>query len=879
MKSYVRQTVFSLFVLLAFQLVAAAQNGTLRLIVAGRELPGNVKGEQRGTRTFLPVAPIARELGYTIEFDATAETIRVRRAGIEAEFVKQTGEVRENGVTAIAVPLASEISFSSAALDALTLPIEAVAPLLDASIFVDKAKNSVRIEPRDAGTAVSASERGKFEIGGLNYNYNSTFFNGSFYQNLNLTSSGRIGGGVYQSNLNFIGGSRYGLFNFYSGNFTFKRKQGDEFQAGDLAVLNSELQFMNTPTRGASYARPIFGDHGKIAVYGGRSSSGVRNDIFTSFSEFAAPRRKGEAPTIPFDTTLSGVRFGYSPEKLKNNRVGVNGWYFSGGAVYFNGAANKGLMLDAAARYASKRFNLQAEIGAGSFDIRTQSNREIKGFGTGLSINASYSPWQWMNLHGRYDRFSPKFSNPMRTEQYTDRETKSLGVSVQPLKNLSLGATATIGDNKNQIVFGRTEPINNRTESYNLNLSYSPEIKILPNVSVSAMQLKSTTFGSFKIISASFNRDFKNFRPFVNYFMTSGNNTSGHGFHFGTGVNIGKFGQFQAQHSVAVNKAILLRRQIECDLRPDQCLPDYDAKQAVSNNHNFSVDWTARERLFKVLQLSVGGGYASNQQRAGMQFRTTAAFFLPFKQNLQVSYFRSIYNSELRFSITGPLAFWKPKKLLDETITNETLVTIGTIRGRAFQDENGNRQYDAGIDIPMADVRVRLDNGYEVMSDQNGLYSFDRVPPGDHRIAVNIEDVRANLIPANGLEQKITVAPRTIVNTSFRMVKSGSLSGRVWHDGNANGKFDEGEGLADIHILSSSGKDTYSDLDGTFLLSELPPGEQTIFIDERYIPEGFTNSRLSERAEVVSGAETKNILFHFKIKPREIKEINFGDKP
>jgi hypothetical protein len=226
--------------------------------------------------------------------------------------------------------------------------------------------------------------------------------------------------------------------------------------------------------------------------------------------------------------------------------------------------------------------------------------------------------------------------------------------------------------------------------------------------------------------------------------------------------------------------------------------------------------------------------------------------------------------------MSGPLTFWKSKNRLNKEVTDSSLLTDGTIRGRVYTDANGNRQFDTGVDAPMSGTRVRLNNGYEVVSDANGNYAFERIPPGEYHVSLNLEDVRANLVPANGLEQILIVLPRMIVDTSFRLVQSGAASGRVWHDKNENGKFDEGEGLPDIRLLSSSGHDTYSDPDGSFLITDLPPGEQGVFIDERYKPEDLTISSSSLRVEVRSAERAKDIEFVFKTKPREIKVLNFG---
>lgn len=856
------------FVLLFLSAVIYGQVGNLSIAIAGHSLPPNVRAEQRGTRIFLPVAPVARELGYVINIDNSTETVQVRRVGIEAEYIKQTGEIRENGVTITAVPANGEVFFLPDA-DALLLPAEVISPLLNVSIFVEKEKNTVRIESREAASATTSKSRSKFGVGVFNYNYSSTFNAGSLYQNLNLYSAGRIGNHTYRTNGSFFGGSGGGIINFYGGNFTLNRRQGDEFQVGDLTnTVGTDLSIMNTLVRGASYARPILGIRGKLNVYGGRSFSGITDNLTKN------------RQTPDFDTNLLGGRFNYSPYDLKLRNQRDKDLNFSAGVVGFSGNKNRGVLTDFTGRYASKRFNMEAELAAGSFNIETNvGSRNIKGFGTALAFSASYRPWNFLTLQGRYDHYSPNFSNPTRTNSYSNRETKSAGISVQPFRNLSFGASASISENKNPISFGNFFLDKTKTESLGINFAYDPNIKLLPRISVSATEIRSPLFGNLRLIYTNLSREYKNVRPFINYILTQSGNSTAHAISAGSSIDAKRFGQFQLQQTLAFNKSLISRgNQMQCQLTATPTCPADDSSKLQLVNNSGSLDWNPNRLFFNRLQINVGAGYIRDQKTSFL-IRANAVVKLPFEQNLQVSYYRSSFGSEFRFSLSGPLTFWKPRRLLKESnVASDAILTQSTIEGRVYQDEDFNREYDPQIDKPLKDVRVRLNNGVEIQTDVNGLYHFERIEPGDHLIALDMEDIRANLVSANGLEQNITVTPRSIINTSFRLVKSGSLSGRVWYDANGNGKFDEGEGLADIHVITSTGKDTYTDPDGTYLLTELPPGDQNIYIDERYKPEDLTTSILSLQAAVRSGNETKDVQFIFKTRPREIKEKNFDSK-
>ena len=60
----------------------------------------------------------------------------------------------------------------------------------------------------------------------------------------------------------------------------------------------------------------------------------------------------------------------------------------------------------------------------------------------------------------------------------------------------------------------------------------------------------------------------------------------------------------------------------------------------------------------------------------------------------------------------------------------------------------------------------------------------------------------------------------------------------VWLDANGNGRLDEGEQpLADVRVVTGSGRDTLTDDKGYFIIGDLPPGEHILLLDEKTIPE------------------------------------------
>jgi hypothetical protein len=100
------------------------------------------------------------------------------------------------------------------------------------------------------------------------------------------------------------------------------------------------------------------------------------------------------------------------------------------------------------------------------------------------------------------------------------------------------------------------------------------------------------------------------------------------------------------------------------------------------------------------------------------------------------------------------------------------------------------------------------------------------------------------------------------------------VSGHVWLDANDNGKFDEGETpLADIRIVTASARDTLTNADGFFTITDLVPGEHVVFIDEKTLPEMLLTGSKSITARIFAGTETSDLDFGVKQAPAEIKRF------
>jgi len=201
------------------------------------------------------------------------------------------------------------------------------------------------------------------------------------------------------------------------------------------------------------------------------------------------------------------------------------------------------------------------------------------------------------------------------------------------------------------------------------------------------------------------------------------------------------------------------------------------------------------------------------------------------------------------------------------------LSSYGGVRGRVYQDVNLNGRFDQGVDLPQANAQVRVDGNRYVVSDNDGLFRIENVVRGDHTVYLDLLSVRADLTLLDQTEQLITLDSNRDVLVDFRVVRTGRISGVVWLDANANGRFDDGDRpLPDVRVVTGSGRDTLTDDKGYFIISDLPPGEHIVLLDEKTIPEQTRSASGSQTIKVAAGDETTT-SFPIIVLPDQVKKF------
>ncbi|MDQ2921537.1 MAG: hypothetical protein M3R52_08010, partial [Acidobacteriota bacterium] len=285
-----------------------------------------------------------------------------------------------------------------------------------------------------------------------------------------------------------------------------------------------------------------------------------------------------------------------------------------------------------------------------------------------------------------------------------------------------------------------------------------------------------------------------------------------------------------------------------------------------------TATWQLSNLLGKRFNISGGLGYMRSETST---LRTTeqvsASMRLRRESVLQLSYLHTQTGPTLLISLRGLLLSSRRAALAISGPVGE-VNSYGAVYGRVYQDVNLNGHFDPDIDQPQANVKVRVDGNRYVVSGVDGNFHIDSVPRGDHSVYLDLLSVRADLTLLDGAQQQVSLLSRRDSVVDFRLVRTGRISGLVWLDLNDNGRLDEGEKpLADVRVVTSSGRDTLTDANGYFLIGDLPPGEHVILVDEKTLPDQTRSVRGSLTLKVLAGNETTDAVFPVTPTPPQVK--------
>lgn len=185
------------------------------------------------------------------------------------------------------------------------------------------------------------------------------------------------------------------------------------------------------------------------------------------------------------------------------------------------------------------------------------------------------------------------------------------------------------------------------------------------------------------------------------------------------------------------------------------------------------------------------------------------------------------------------------------------LYRSGSISGLVWEDMDGDGSNEAGNDGILQGILVEIsgEDGQgisfmaQTVTDANGVYHFDGLRPGKYTI--RIDNISGYLFTQNhvgnpdtdsdvisGIIDGITLySGDNLLHLDAGMYKTGSISGRVWHDSNTNGIRTADETLmagvgVDLYTWVNNNRillnNTETDSSGAYIFSDLIPGKYEI---------------------------------------------------
>jgi hypothetical protein len=819
------------------------------ILVGDRALTGpSSTVEKRGSRAFLPVVGIARLLGDSVTVNLVTRTVDVQRqTGVTAVFSAPLNQVLENGAVVLVVAESADITFPPNA-EELMLPVEIISALLDVSVIVESGGRTVRVRRGQARADVrDGGGHGSFDLYQTDYTINVNKYSSSFSHYSSVRTTGRIGEGRFDLNASFDGGGSQSPLIYRRGSFSYERPNGQRFIGGDFGT-GTDMQFIGTLLRGLWVETPYRGMQVK-SFFGRAVSTPTAPSIIAGDPAFpgvpidANPIDRAQTE-LQYKTTVLGsyVTWG-SPVA---NRA-TSPLVISSGAMYFSGPDARGEMASGSIRSSSTRNQLQADAGFGTFSGFSNDGRGVSGPAAFADVSDLFQATPALSFQGRYTYIGPNYLSPQSGGAYVPMQMWNAGMSWRPVSWFG----ASVNRMSRKELFG----LNERDSSLNGSISITPG-NFLPTVFITRMESKSSVSGPSSYMLVNLTKEFSRLRLFSNVTRIKAPDIKS------------LFLSTVVPPSTAVTVGGIVRLNQNNSIQVSQFA-------GSGGTMGGSYDWNTSSFLKKRLVLGTGFGFTKSGTTTSYDQRVMATLELPHHQILQINYAKSKFGDQLLIQLRGQLFSSKRAAVAINAPISE-MRSFGALYGKVYQDVNLNGRLDPGVDRPISGVQVRVDGSHFAQTDGSGDFRVENVSAGEHKVYLDLTTVRADLTLIDNAQQTAVMRAGRDSIVDFRLVRTGRMRGTVWLDENGNGVRDDDEqGLADVRVITSSGRDTLTDEKGEFVIGDLPPGEHTVLIDERTLPNNSRSKQGSFPVTIQAGKETPNVNLPVMPKPVEVQVKTF----
>jgi hypothetical protein len=169
----------------------------------------------------------------------------------------------------------------------------------------------------------------------------------------------------------------------------------------------------------------------------------------------------------------------------------------------------------------------------------------------------------------------------------------------------------------------------------------------------------------------------------------------------------------------------------------------------------------------------------------------------------------------------------------------------------------------------VAGAGVKLGSFFD-QTDATGSYRFVNVPAGAYDVSLDRDRLPAD-VAWDGRAEPITVSARRRVRRDLRVVPLNSIHGRVYCDRNGNGRYDSGEAISGVVMLSNN-RVTATDQHGSYSFFNLWPGPYRVRIDSGKLPPNLEPAGAMQ-IDVTLGGDAPVTQTDFRVRQRPIPVI------
>lgn len=317
------------------------------------------------------------------------------------------------------------------------------------------------------------------------------------------------------------------------------------------------------------------------------------------------------------------------------------------------------------------------------------------------------------------------------------------------------------------------------------------------------------------------------------------------------------------------NRTMTLNRYRLVSYSPFLWLMDFYGELAYSNYKFEYPYYNTSRRIEALLGLS-------RQLPWKMKIRVDLRASWPVDSDLPANYWLT-FKMDKRFD-------WGQAPSFQGRAAGPEISGFGRIEGSIFSDENLNGVYDRGEKL-LPGVEIRLEDGSQAVSDENGKFVFPRVVEGLHTLEVDLRRIPAEYYLLTPEKQTVVVAKRRVYQFNMALVEGANVKGRVFLDVNKNGFYDEEDQLLkDVLVilkpvhsensprlagqLQAEEINTYTDENGQFRFENILPGSYELSVEEETLP---TRAKLLTdlpiKLDLKPGKEVKDLSIILQPKP------------